>query len=54
MGVAERQIELAEAMGGQLILLFARAVAQLPAQWQPQVRRALYAELKALPGAEVS
>jgi hypothetical protein len=53
MGVQERQIALAEAMGAELIMLVARAVAQLPAAWQPQARRVLQKEIAAL-GSDVS
>jgi hypothetical protein len=52
MGIEERQIALAEAMGAELILLINR-VAQhpdIPMTVRPALRRVFAAELRALPG----
>ena len=54
MGIAERQIELAEAMGATPTLLISRVCAQLPAGVQHVARAAFQRELKALSADDVS
>ena len=54
MGIEERQVALAEAMGAELLMLRERAVAQLPAAWQSKARRAFQREIEALGSGDAS